>query len=226
MVSYAMGDEQALVEVRGLAKSYGRRAVLHDINFTVRRGESFAITGPSGSGKSTVLNILGMLERYDGGEVLFAGKKLPDINSNAATRLRRYQVSYLFQSFALLNDRTVFDNLMIAMKYVRESSSVKKQRIQNILGELGIDYAIHDKIAILSGGEQQRVAMARAMLKPGLLILADEPTGSLDHHLAEQVFHQLQVVNKEYGKTLIIVTHDPLIAQQCDRLLQIDALPR
>lgn len=217
---------EPLISVRNLYKSYGNRPVLRDLSFDVHEGESLAITGASGSGKSTILNILGMLETYDSGEIKLAGKRLPGINSVAATKLRRYHISYLFQSFALLNDRTVFDNLWIAMAYNKESKTQKQQKIDTVLSELGIAYAKNDRIAVLSGGEQQRVAIARAMLKPGSLILADEPTGSLDRDLADTVFAQLQSMNKEYDKTLIVVTHDPLIAQRCEHMLHIEALAR
>lgn len=217
---------EPLISVRNLYKSYGNRPVLNNLSFSVQQGESLAIMGASGSGKSTILNILGMLETYDKGEIKIAGKELPAINSVAATKLRRYHISYLFQSFALLNNRTVFDNLWIAMAYNKESKSVKRQMIDAVLAELNIEYAKNDRIAVLSGGEQQRVAIARAMLKPGSLILADEPTGSLDRDLADKVFAQLQAMNKEYNKTLLVVTHDPLIAQRCDRVLHIEALAR
>jgi len=211
---------EPLISVRNLYKSYGNRLVLNNLSFSVQQGESLAIMGASGSGKSTILNILGMLETYDKGEIKIAGKELSAINSVAATKLRRYHISYLFQSFALLNNRTVFDNLWIAMAYNKESKSVKHQMIDAVLAELGIEYAKNDRIAVLSGGEQQRVAIARAILKNSPIVIMDEASASIDpdnEYELQKAFRRLM-----RGKTVIMIAHRLTSITGVDEILLVD----
>lgn len=210
-----------IIEVRNLVKTYGQRRVLDNLSFTIYKDEVFAIIGPSGSGKSTILNILGLLEAPSSGSLLYKGKAMPDINSPEATQFRRYVISYLFQSFALLNDETVTTNLEIGMKYSKGSPEEKKKRIHVMLDRLSLLPLKDEKVSTLSGGEQQRVAMARAVLKPGEIILADEPTGSLDEELGERVFQQLMSLSRDYKKTVVIVTHNLDMAQRCDRVVSL-----
>ena len=209
-----------IIEVSNLYKQYGNKTVFKDFSFNVDRGEMVAITGESGCGKSTLLNIIGLLETFDTGRVTIDGHTNIMPNSPAAEKLLRKSISYLFQNFALVDDETVQYNLMLALKYTNLTNAEKNSRIQEALQAVGLDGYKNKKIFQLSGGEQQRVAIARIMLKPGNIVLADEPTGSVDPHNREIIINMLKELNKS-GKTILIVTHDPYVAEQCDRELAI-----
>lgn len=209
------------VQIESLSKSFGGHRVLSDLELTVGMGESVAITGPSGCGKTTLLNILGLLETYDSGSVRLSGKRLPGIGTRQAMLLRRGEINYLFQSFALIDSRTVRDNLMLALRYARLPKGERAGAIEAALERFSVSDKIDSVVNELSGGEKQRVAMARAMLKPGSLILADEPTGSLDARMAETVMDSLVSASRESGKTLVVVTHDMSMAAKCDRTLRM-----
>ena len=180
-----------------------------------------AITGKSGSGKSTILNMIGLLESIDSGSIKINGNNIPNINSSKATMLRRKTINYLFQSYALISDITVWDNLMIAMEFLDLSKKEKNDEIDKVLRDLDIFILKNKKVNTLSGGEQQRVALARCILKPGNLILADEPTGSLDPKMAEIVFELIKYLRDKYNKTVIIVTHDILLANKADFIVDL-----
>ncbi len=209
------------LEIREVSKAFGSRKIINNLRFEVAKGEVLAIVGESGSGKSTLLNMIGLLERVDSGEILLKGKALPDINSKEATLIRRDEINYIFQTNALISEKTVKDNLLIAMEFVNLKSADKLDQIKNILNTLGIEYLIDQKINTISGGEAQRVALARCILKPGDLILADEPTGSLDPARAGEVFRLLISLRDDFNKTIIIVTHDMDLARKCDRIIEI-----
>ena len=176
------------VELKNVTKKFGTRTIFKDISFTVGDGELVALIGPSGCGKSTLLNMIGTLETVDKGDIRIYGKPLPGINSRKATMLRRNTINYLFQSFALINDMTVFQNLLLSMHFLNLSQKEKENRIHQILKSVGLSHLENAVVNTLSGGEQQRVALARTILKPGKLILADEPTGALDTKAAELSF--------------------------------------
>ncbi len=209
------------IEVKDISKKYGNRYIFQHLNLKVDSGEFVAIVGKSGCGKSTLLNMIGLLEDYDSGSIEINGKKLPKIESKSATILRRDTINYLFQSFALINDMTIYDNLILAMKFLNKSNKEKDKMIHNILKEVGLDHLINEKINTLSGGEQQRVAIARTMLKPGDIILADEPTGSLDPISSDMVFGLIRDLCKQYHKTVLMVTHNMDLASQADRIITI-----
>lgn len=211
------------VEVSNLTKNFGSRAVISDISFRVEAGTSLAIMGPSGCGKSTLLNIIGLLESATAGEVRLNGDVLPAVNSRAATRMRRSVINYLFQSFALISDKSAYDNAMLSLHFAQMSKSDKSSRITSIFNRLQLSSVSNDRVFTLSGGEQQRLALARCILKPGGLILADEPTGALDKGLADQVLHEMLALQHEHNKTLIVVTHDPSVASKCDSTLTLNA---
>lgn len=210
------------LSIRNLTRRFGNRTILHDFSLDVEEGSSIAITGPSGSGKSTLLNMIGLLDAPTEGTIDLDGSPLPPINSGAATRLRRNAINYLFQSYALITDMTALDNVLLGMTYAPGTRTAKRRQARAMLAQVGLAHVMGDKAMTLSGGEQQRVAMARALLKPGDLILADEPTGALDHDLAQRVFHDLLTLQREYRRTLIVVTHDPTIASQCDRTIRLE----
>lgn len=213
----------AILQVKDLSKTFGTRKVLQGLNFSVARGSSLAITGPSGCGKSTLLNIIGLLESPSSGSVLLEGKQLPKINSLKATRLRREKINYLFQSYALVTDKTAMQNAMLGLYYTKLSKVQKREQILEMFEKLDLGVVANEKVSTLSGGEQQRLAAARCMLKPGELILADEPTGALDHALAMRVFDQILTLQREHKKTLMIVTHDLELASRCDEVLELRA---
>lgn len=212
---------QSYIQIESLSKSYGKHRVLSGIDLVVGKGESVAITGPSGCGKTTLLNILGLLETYESGSILLSGKKYPGPETRQAMLLRRNEINYLFQSFALIDSRTVRDNLMLALYYTKLSKGEKEEAIEKTLKRFSVSSKLDSNVNELSGGEKQRVAISRAMLKPGNLILADEPTGSLDARMAEIVMDSLVSAARETGKTLVVVTHDMLMADKCDRTLSM-----
>ncbi|WP_324825868.1 putative bacteriocin export ABC transporter [Sinanaerobacter sp. ZZT-01] len=207
---------QPLIETRNLNKNFGEKSVLSNFTFSADPQEFISITGKSGSGKSTLLNILGLLDQYDSGELLIHNEVISNISGKKALLLRRNYMGYIFQNYALIEDETVEENLKVALRYAPENGQSKKDIIQGALAEVGLENFERKKIYELSGGEQQRVAVARVFIKPCELILADEPTGSLDlenKNLILKLFRKL----RENGKTIIIVTHDLEIPKICDK---------
>lgn len=209
------------LQADALNKSFGSNTVLHNISFEVESGESVALVGPSGCGKSTLLNIIGLLETLDSGAISLEGRAYPSINSKKATLMRRTEINYLFQSFALINDWKVSKNLLLALQYTKLSKQEQERLIRTALENYGIAEKFDAVVNELSGGEKQRVAIARAMIKPGNLILADEPTGSLDKAMATIVIDSLLDSVHANHKTLLMVTHDMGIAQRCDRIIEL-----
>ncbi len=211
----------ALLTLSKVGKVYGNRSIFRDIGLMLSEGESLAITGPSGCGKSTLLNIIGLLESHSSGTITLDNLPYPSINSSKAARIRKELISYLFQSYALIQSQSALDNVLLGMKYAHGSREEKRNRAHELLKRLGLENVINDKVFTLSGGEQQRVALARCILKPGKLILADEPTGALDPQLAHLVLKEILQLQHEYGKSLIVVTHDQKVAESCDTRLQL-----
>ena len=212
---------KTFLQVDALNKSFGSNTVLHNISFEIESGESVALVGPSGCGKSTLLNIIGLLETFDSGTINLEGRTYPSINSKKATLMRRKEINYLFQSFALINDWKVSRNLLLALQYTKLSKQEQERLIRTALENYGIGVKFDAVVNELSGGEKQRVAIARAMIKPGNLILADEPTGSLDKAMATIVIDSLLDSVHANHKTLLMVTHDMGIAQRCDRIIEL-----
>ncbi|HJA64704.1 ABC transporter [Lachnoclostridium sp. An169] len=209
------------VEVRNLTKKFGKRVIFEQEDLQIEEGKLTAITGPSGCGKSTLLNIIGALEDYDGGSIRIFGREVPKPGSRKATLLRRNTVNYLFQSFALVSDMTVCENLLLAMHFVGISRREKEKRISRVLESVGLGKMKNAVVNTLSGGEQQRVALARTLLKPGKLLLADEPTGALDEAAAYQAFSLLKELCRQYRKTVVMVTHSRELASMADRVIEL-----
>lgn len=207
------------VELMNINKSFKGNHVLKDFTIQIKKGEMVAITGNSGSGKTTILNIIGLIEKADSGTVnLFDMKDIKPNTKKAEIAIRKH-IGYLFQNFALIDNETVEENLKIGLKYVcKKDKGIN--RIKEVLKEVGLSGYEKRKIYELSGGEQQRVAIARIMLKPSNIILADEPTGSLDSTNREIVIELLKKINAT-GKTVLIVTHDAYVATQCQRVINI-----
>ncbi|MDO5016284.1 MAG: ABC transporter ATP-binding protein [Eubacteriales bacterium] len=212
----------SVIEVTKLNKAYEDKTIFHDFSMTVEEGEMLAICGESGCGKTTLLNIIGLLEPFDSGDVIVKGQKNVKPNSREATKLLRETISYLFQNFALVEDETVKYNLMLALHYVEASGQEKADRIHQALSAVGLEGYEDKRIYHLSGGEQQRVAIARCLLKPSNIVLADEPTGSVDPHNREIIINLIKEMNIN-GKTVVIVTHDPYVAAHCRRQIYLES---
>lgn len=209
-----------LVEINNLTKKYEKKTILKDISLTVEEGEFVCIHGKSGCGKSTLLNIIGLIEGYDSGSFKLFGNDINRTSIFARQKLIRYKIGYLFQNYALIDDNSVMNNLLIGMKYIKESDKIKKSKISETLKLVGLDGYEKKMIYKLSGGEQQRVAIARIMLKPSELILADEPTGSLDPENRDIVMDLLKKLNNE-GKTILMVSHDVNVVKSADRVVEL-----
>lgn len=207
-------------ELINVSKKYGNHSVLRHMNMSIAQGEMIAITGKSGAGKTTILNTIGMLEQPDEGSIKLFGNDLPRPHSSCALKLLRNRISYLFQNYALIDNATIETNLDVALAYSKKSKSEKRRLKLEALSRVGLDLSLKQKIHELSGGEQQRVAIARVILKPCELILADEPTGSLDANNRDDILSLLRQINSE-GKTLIIVTHDSTVAHACNRVINL-----
>ena len=209
-----------MIQLENITKTIGKKVILENLSLKINQGDLVAIVGKSGSGKSTLLNLLGLIDGdYSGNYEIFGQKNVP-VNSAKSQAIIREHISYLFQNFALIDNETVEYNLMLALKYVKLSKKDKVKKIEEILERVGLSSTLHQKVSELSGGEQQRIAVARAILKPSQLLLADEPTGSLDPANRDLVLKFLLDMNKE-GKTVIIVTHDIYVAQQCHRVIEL-----
>ena len=211
----------SMISVQNVSKKFGSREILKDLSFDVEENEFVALVGPSGSGKSTLLNMIGLLDNIDSGKILINGKILPKVNSRSAVNYRKNVVNYLFQSNALISTSSVKDNLMLAMTFTNFSKEEKEKKIKETLRFVGLENRLDSKVNELSGGEQQRIAIVRAILKPGEIILADEPTGSLDPDMAQKSFDLIRSLRDQFGKTILIVTHNLDHAKQCDRIVSL-----
>jgi len=196
---------EAQISLKNIDKSYGSHEILKNVNLDIYPKDFITIFGKSGSGKSTLLNILGTLEGYDKGEMISFSNVNPYQDKKNSMILRREKIAYLFQNFALVENMTVKENIDIALRYSDYKND--KAKIDQVLDKLGIANKINNKIYELSGGEQQRVAMARVLLKPYEILLADEPTGSLDDFNKDILIRLLQEENSK-GKTVVVVSHD------------------
>jgi len=193
---------------------------LSNINLTVEEGEFVSIMGPSGCGKSTLLSILGMLDSPTDGSFEFSGTDISAYSETKLAELRKSSIGFVFQSFNLIDELTVFENVELPLQYQKISKAERKQRVEAILKRVGIDHRGEHLPQQLSGGQQQRVAVARALIINPKLILADEPTGNLDSKNGDEVMAMLRELNKE-GTTVIMVTHDEKEGNYADRLVRL-----
>lgn len=207
-----------VVEMQNVEKSFGERILIEKSSLTINAGEFVAIVGASGTGKSTLLNMFGLLDKQTNGDLILFGEKNISLTSRKAMLMLREKIGFIFQDYGLVQDETVEQNLLYALAYTKEN---KKQKMKEALAEVHLEETLHKKVNLLSGGEQQRIALARLLLKPCDLILADEPTGNLDCKNREIVFNILKHYN-ELGKTVIIVTHDQDLANHCGRIIEIN----
>jgi putative ABC transport system ATP-binding protein len=205
-----------IIKLTNISKSFDDNLVLDNLNLVINEGTLTAITGRSGSGKSTLLNIIGTIEKPSSGTLEICGKTNVRPNSKASMLILRSDLSYLFQNYALIDNASVMDNLKIAQKYI-EQPTVSIEEALDIVGLLGFE---DKKIYKLSGGEQQRVALARTLIKPGSIILADEPTGNVDYDNKINIIEIFRTM-KSMGKTIIVVTHDKDILGYFDEVIHL-----
>lgn len=213
-----------MIEFKGIGKSYltGGQSVdaLKGVDGQIKRGEMVALCGPSGSGKSTLLNILGLLDMDYRGEINIDGKAYPT-DQIAAARFRRQSVGFVFQRFNLVPVMTALENVAYPLMLNQCTKQEQQSRAQDMLERVGLGEYIHHRPDNLSGGQQQRVAIARALVHNPSLVIADEPTASLDSHTANLVVDIMKELGHEMGTTFIVATHDPRMAQRCDRVIEL-----
>jgi len=216
-----------LIELKDVHKTYylGEVAVpvLRGITLNVARGELVALMGASGSGKSTLMNLLGCLDHASSGEYWLDGQEISKLTANEYARLRNRTIGFVFQSFNLLPRTTALENVMMPLTYSREnvSEQQKKQRAADLLRKVGLADRIDHQQSQLSGGEQQRVAIARSLVNHPRILLADEPTGNLDSRTSAELLQMFRQLNQADGITVILVTHDPVVAQYAQRIIRI-----
>ncbi|MEQ9449843.1 MAG: ABC transporter ATP-binding protein [Rhodospirillaceae bacterium] len=216
----------AVVSLRNVVKTYTRGKqsveVLHSLNLEVPPGEFLALMGPSGSGKTTLLNLIGGLDKPTEGEVEVAGERIDRLTSSQLAKWRARHVGFIFQFYNLMPMLTAEKNVELPLLLTNLSGAQRKQNVQAALELVGLADRAKHKPAELSGGQQQRVAIARAIIADPTLLVCDEPTGDLDRQMAEEILGLLQLLNREQGKTIVMVTHDPKAADHAGRTLHMD----
>lgn len=196
--------------LKDIKKCFGNKVLFNNFSLTIEKGDFLAIMGESGAGKTTLLNMMGLLDSPDSGTIAICGKENLSFSSHAAVELRRRYISYLFQNYGLIDTETVESNMRVATHFKRLSSKKEKRLISMSLEQVGLQGYEHRKVYTLSGGEQQRIALAKVIAKSPQIIFADEPTGSLDERNRNYVLEILKELNHQ-GKTIVVVTHDPYV---------------
>lgn len=213
-----------VIEAHDLRKIYQMGEVqveaLRGVSFNIRRGEVIAIMGPSGSGKSTLMNTLGCLDRPTSGEYILDGEPVASLDDDQLASIRNRKVGFVFQSFNLLSRQTAISNVELPLRYSGNQDG-RRERAIEALKAVGLEDRMTHRPFELSGGQQQRVAIARAIVNNPAILMADEPTGNLDSKVGREIMSVLLNLNKESGTTLIIVTHDPTIAEQTERVIRL-----
>jgi putative ABC transport system ATP-binding protein len=216
----------AVLSFKDVSKSYKRGkervAVLDHFNLEIAENDFVAVMGPSGSGKTTLLNLIGGLDRPSGGEVTVAGERLDRLSGSALANWRARHVGFIFQFYNLMPTLSAKRNVELPLLLTSLSAGERKRKVAAALELVGLSDRGKHKPGELSGGEQQRVAIARALIADPTILVCDEPTGDLDRHTAEEILGLLQTLNRHYGKTIIMVTHDPKAASYASRQLHVD----
>ena len=217
--------DKTVLKLEGVTRIFGRGhtqlQVLKGANLSIQRGEIVALVGPSGSGKSTLLQIAGLLEKPDGGEVYISGEASSKQNDDRRTELRRKHLGFVYQYHHLLPEFSALENIAIPQIIAGLTKTVAKERARQLLDTLGLGPRSTHRPAELSGGEQQRVAIGRALANAPDLLLADEPTGNLDPETADDVFNMLLNLTRQAGLTALIATHNPDLAKRMDRIVRV-----
>lgn len=214
-----MPNERPMIEARNISKSYGSLDVLKDINFSARTGEVVSIMGDSGAGKTTLLQILGTLEKPDAGSLKLDGEEVFKMGARKLARFRNQKIGFIFQFHHLLPEFTALENICIPGYIAKRSSNELTDRAKELLSLLGLSDRADHKPNALSGGEQQRVAVARALINNPSVVLADEPTGNLDSKNAEELHRLFFKLRDEFNSTFVVITHNPDLAALADRQL-------
>jgi len=220
-----VGHEQTAIKVQALKRIYKMGDVevpaLRGLDLEIRPGEYVAIFGPSGSGKSTLLNLMGALDRPTEGTVFIDGVDISTLDDSQRAEIRRRKVGFVFQFFALMPRMTALQNVELSLTISEVDGSERRKRAKELLGMVGLRDRAGHRPSELSGGEQQRVAIARALANDPTFVLLDEPTGNLDQETGRGIADLLNMLNEEQGKTFVVVTHDPMMAEEADRILQM-----
>lgn len=220
-------DSPNIVELKAINKHFtlddGTMVpILRDVSVVLKAGEMVAILGPSGSGKSTLMNLIGCLDVPSSGDYLFSGESIMHKSSDELAAIRSRDISFIFQSFHLLSGKTVFQNVMLPLLYQRSFVGSKAEAVKTALRTAQLEETQwYKKPNLLSGGQRQRVAIARALVAGPKLLLADEPTGNLDSKTGINVIEELKRLNRDFGTTIVIVTHDEKVASMVDRIITI-----
>ncbi len=222
----ATGNGRQMIEVKNVSKSYRRDSieipVLSNISITVPEGEFLALMGPSGSGKTTLLNLVAGIDRPNSGDVIVNGTDIGKLNESGLARWRSTHVGFIFQFYNLLPVLTAYENVELPLMLTKLSKKEKNDHVEAALKLVGLGDRMHHSPKQLSGGQEQRVAIARAIVTDPTLLVADEPTGDLDKVSAAEVMSLLDRLNKEYGKTIVMVTHDPRAAERAHKVMHLD----
>lgn len=213
-----------VIKLTGINKVYRTKEIetqaLENVNIGVEKGEFLSIMGPSGCGKSTLLNIIGLLDLPSAGTVEICGKRAENMKENELAHFRNEKLGFVFQSFHLINTLNVIDNVMVPLLYRSMSNSERTRRAKEVLEKVGLSHRINHMPSQLSGGQCQRVAIARAIVGNPEIILADEPCGNLDSKMGAEIMDLLHSLNKEDGRTVVMVTHNEEQARQTDRIIR------
>lgn len=214
-----------VIQAKNLVKTYKMGEIqvnaLGGVSFTIRRGEVISIMGPSGSGKSTLMNILGCLDRPTSGEYILDGERVSDLKDDQLAGIRNRKVGFVFQSFNLLPRSSALANVELPMRYAGVSPRIRHELARASLEAVGLSERMRHRPSELSGGQQQRVAIARALVNDPAILMADEPTGNLDSKSGKEIMELILRLNRERGTTVIIVTHDPRVAEQTGRVIRL-----
>ena len=210
-----------MIKVENINKSFGQVDVLKNVSLDIAAGEVVSIVGPSGAGKTTLLQIIGTLSRQDSGRVLINGVDLSTIGDTKLSRFRNQNIGFVFQFHNLLGEFTALENVCIPAYIAGSERNQTEKRAVELLELLGMKHRMHHKPAEMSGGEQQRVAVARALINSPALLLADEPSGNLDSHNRDELHSLFFELRDKFGQTIVIVTHDNDLAQRSDRKIEM-----
>lgn len=219
-----MADDQILLKLAAVNKIYPGAQPVHaliDINITITKGEFIAVVGPSGSGKSTLMNILGLLDNISSGKLEYLEQETSKWDEKQKALFRNREIGFIFQAHLLLPEFTALENVLMPAYIARSTNNCLKNRAKEILGLVGLSDKLNVKPAHLSGGQNQRIAIARALMNQPSVVFADEPTGALDQKTGNDIYNLFRKINAEENMTFIIVTHERNLAQKADRIIEI-----